>query len=117
MNNETLLQDSSDTPSKRRDFIRGSALTAGALAAASFTASASGATLSDKAQLLAVPKRNLDVTFGSTKVSRYDLQVALEKILDITGCPQCGLNGFDLRFRVDEIFPIEVSVPANMSMY
>lgn len=34
-----------------------------------------------------------------TKVSREDLHKVLDRILDVSGCPACGLLGFDLVMR------------------
>ncbi|CCH79615.1 hypothetical protein BN12_50042 [Nostocoides japonicum T1-X7] len=34
-------------------------------------------------------------------VTLDDLSSILAKIVDLQGCPACGLNGFDLRFEVD----------------
>ena len=38
---------------------------------------------------------NLEFT---PRVTSKELHVALDRLLDISGCPQCGLNGIDIRF-------------------
>lgn len=112
MTDENKTAENEPQPTERRNFIRGSALTAGALAASGIAANASAATLNEKYEVGAVQRKTLDIAFHSQKISAYDVNRVLEQVLEFCGCPSCGFNGYDIRFRIDPIVQFKSETPA-----
>jgi anaerobic selenocysteine-containing dehydrogenase len=105
------------TPDDKRNFIKGAAIAAGALAVGLGASNSQARTLDVLALKEPTLKRNLSVSFGSTKFTRVDLDKAIDQILNYTGCPNCGLNGFDIRFGVNEVLPVETTVPTTATLF
>lgn len=110
----TIEQDNN-----RRDFIRNSALAAGAVAAAATIGVSPAASAQDlKVASLAKPKQ-LTASFDSryvSKITKDEIWLVLEKMFDIAGCPTCGLNGFDIHLGVLPIFDVKANVPVNVGI-
>lgn len=101
------------SPSQRRDFIRNSALTAGAIAAATVAGSAHSATLVSDTSDLTSRRKTLDVSFNSTKVTQDEVFQVVKQFLELTGCDNCGFNGFDLRLKVDPVIRFNIETLAT----
>lgn len=118
-----------DTPeikeeNKRRDFIKNSALAAGAIAAVGVSTQASAQKYAisgfETAKLPEFEKpKLLTAAFDKRyqeKITREDVFRVVDLILDIGGCPACGLNGFDINLSVNPIFKIDTNIPVNVSL-
>jgi hypothetical protein len=103
----------------RRDFIRNSALAAGAIAtAAAISVSPSASAQDVRTATLGKPKL-LKATFDAryaSKITKNDILLVLEKMFDIAGCPTCGLNGYDINLGVLPIYDLKIDVPVNLEM-
>lgn len=101
---------------QRRDFIRSSALAAGAVAAIGIGSHASAqefeGALTGKAQKLSAA---FDARYQS-KITKEDVYLVLERMFDIAGCPTCGLNGFDFNLAVTPIFEVKSNIPVNVGL-
>lgn len=114
-------EDQSNTElqeSGRRNFIRNSALAAGSVAALSVAA---GASAQDREfyEKATVRSKKLTATFDSkyqTKITREDVFAVVDQLLDIAGCPTCGLNGFDLNLEVNPVFESKIDIPVNIGV-
>jgi len=110
----TIEQDNN-----RRDFIRNSALAAGAVAAAATVGISPAASAQDlRVTSLAKPKL-LTASFDSryvSKITKDEIWLVLERMFDIAGCPSCGLNGFDIHLGVLPIFDVKANIPVNVGM-
>lgn len=100
---------------QRRDFLKGAAAAAGAAAAIGVSQSSQAKTVDldafypygEPAVALHPRKATLRVSVDGRKpVNIKDLQIALESVLDRTGCPTCGLVGLDIRLGLDEIIDV-----------
>jgi hypothetical protein len=51
-----------------------------------------------------------------TRPTLKDLYRSLEEVLNIAGCPNCGLGGLDLRFGLDQVLPLSAEVPGTATL-
>lgn len=113
MSEEQKLFVTDETAKDRREFIRNSVLVAGAAAALGTTGSASAQTRLDFVKLPVLGnKKVIDVSFDNHEVVMDDIYGAIKQILDISGCPACGFNGFDIRIGVDPLIKLQTRVNA-----
>jgi hypothetical protein len=112
---ETKIEQSATDD--KRNFIKGAAVAAGALAVGLASSSSNARTLESLAIKAPMTKRELNVCFGSDKMTRVDLDKVIDQLLGYVGCPNCGLNGFDFRFGINEVVPVEVSVPVTATLF
>lgn len=98
------VKDQEKTTDDRRDFLKKSALAAGAVAGvAAVTSTTTNAAALDG---VAASKPTVEVALKSPKITALQLDDLMRKILEINGCPNCGFSGFDLRIRVDEFIDV-----------
>lgn len=113
LDKENITQQ--DNP--RRDFIRNSALAAGAGAAAAIGVSSQVVAQEIEPKTLGV--RKLSAVFDARykdKLTKDDILLVLEQMFDIAGCPTCGLGGYDVHLGLDPIFDVKSNIPVNVSM-
>jgi hypothetical protein len=84
---------------------------AGALATAAQAAPIAATTLKVK------PRAVLRVGFDvRTQPTLKDVYRSLEEVLNIAGCPNCGLAGLEMRFGLDHVLPLNSEVPATATL-
>jgi hypothetical protein len=96
----------------RRSFLKGTALVAGVAAAGALTTAAQAAPIAApalKVKARAVMRVGFDMR---TQPTLKDVYRSLEEVLNMLGCPNCGLVGLDLRFGLDQVLPLHSEVPA-----
>ena len=114
---ETQTDDS--TAKERRDFLRNSMLAAGAVATLAVAESASAQTCYDAAgNIVKVPgdTQIIDVAFNSGDLVLDDLYSVIKQLGKLTGCLNCGFNGFDLRFRINPVIRLDTRIPAAATL-
>jgi hypothetical protein len=107
--NQTTTEVAGEETEGRRSFMKG--IVAGSLAAgtlASTVANAAPAQFAAAPSLLLAKARpetaKLKVSFDQRRLPKlYEVQQALEDILQRSGCPKCGLGGIDIILRLDEL--------------
>lgn len=113
------LQNEKEVPepdNSRRDFIVGSALAAGA-ATVGIGSNAYGqeAERYDHVKAPQLMTASFDARYQQ-KISRDDLFKVVDQMLEIAGCPTCGLAGIDLRLGLDPIFNVDSAIPVNVGI-
>ena len=99
---------------ERRDFLRNSVLAAGAVATLAVADSASAQVSYDKAGNLlsaATGTKLIDIAFDSSDLVLDDVYDVIKQLGKLTGCLNCGFNGFDLRFRINPVIKLDTRVP------
>lgn len=123
MSEDKSVDTNSDesTTKERRDFLRNSVLAAGAVATFAVADSASAQTCYDAGGNLikSTGTQVIDVAFNSSDLVLDDLFGTIKQLGKLTGCPNCGLNGFDMRFRINQVIKLESRIPvaATLSPY
>lgn len=113
MSDDKMQVNTDESNNDRREFIRNSVLAAGAVAALGATGSATAQTRLDVSKLpVLTNKKVIDVSFDSHDVVVDDIYQVIKQILDISGCPACGFNGFDLRIGVDPLIKLQTRINA-----
>lgn len=118
MSNSEMKTDKStaEQDNSRRDFIVGSALAAGAATiGVGSSAHAQDSRLSDVVKGGRVMTASFDARYRE-KLTREDLFQVVEQMLEIAGCPTCGLSGIDFRLGLDPIFEVKSVVPVNVGV-
>ena len=120
--NQSIEPQTEETTAKeRRDFLRNSVLAAGAVATFSVAESASAQTCYDaagnivKATSASTPQV-IDVAFNSSDLVMDDLYSVIKQLGKLTGCLNCGFNGFDLRFRINPVIRLDTRIPAAATL-
>lgn len=114
-------QTSDDSTTKeRRDFLRNSVLAAGAVATFAVAESASAQTCYDAGGnvikgAVAAPQV-IDVAFNSSDLVLDDLYSVIKQLGKLTGCLNCGFNGFDLRFRINPVIRLDARIPVAATL-
>lgn len=120
MDNEMpeVPQQTPEKDSDRRTFLRNSALMAGTAAAITATSSTSQAAsfleFSDEE-----PRKTLKAAFDSAytgKIQKRDVYQVVDQILNIAGCPTCGLVGFDINLTVDPLINLDTEIPSKLGI-
>jgi len=114
---ETQPDDS--TAKERRDFLRNSMLAAGAVATLAVAESANAQTCYDAAgNIVKAPgdTQIIDVAFNSGDLVLDDLYSVIKQLGKLTGCLNCGFNGFDLRFRINPVIRLDTRIPAAATL-
>lgn len=109
----TQLNESISTTNERRDFLRNSVLAAGAVASLAVAESASAQTCYDAGGNIVKATGGLqviDLTFTSNAVVLDDVFSAIKQLGKLTGCLNCGFNGFDLRMRINPVIRLDTKV-------
>ncbi len=104
---------------ERRDFLRNSVLAAGAVATIAATESASAQTYYDMNGdiVKGLPEVKLiDIAFNSADIVLDDLYSVIKQLGRLTGCPNCGFNGFDLRFRINPVIKLDTRIPVAATL-
>ncbi len=103
---------------ERRDFLRNSVLAAGAVATLAVAESASAQTCYDAGGnvIKATGTQVIDVAFNSSDLVMDDLYGVIKQLGKLTGCPNCGFNGFDLRFRINPVIRLDTRIPAAATL-
>jgi hypothetical protein len=99
---------------ERRDFLRNSVLAAGAVATLAVADSASAQVSYDKEGNLlsaATGTKLIDIAFDSSDLVLDDVYDVIKQLGKLTGCLNCGFNGFDLRFRINPVIKLDTRVP------
>jgi len=109
----TAVSTEENLAEDRRNFIRNAVLATGAAATIGLSNTASAATATNEfgsGKLLAA-------SFDSKyKLDIYNLRRVVEQLVDIAGCPTCGLVGFDLRLSLDDVIDVKSEIPVNVSL-
>ncbi len=116
---ETQDFNASSNPNDRRDFLRNSMLAAGAIATLTAAESATAQTCYDAAGNVikaASPVQVIDIAFNSADVALDDFNSILKQLGKMTGCLNCGFNGFDLRFRINPVIKLDTRIPVAASL-
>lgn len=120
--NQSIDPQTEETTAKeRRDFLRNSVLAAGAVATFAVAESASAQTCYDaagnivKASSASAPQV-IDVAFNSSDLVMDDLYSVIKQLGKLTGCLNCGFNGFDLRFRINPVIRLDTRIPAAATL-
>jgi hypothetical protein len=100
----------------RRSFLKGTALVAGVAATGVLTAAAPAAPAAETS-IKVTPRATMHVGFDQrTRPALKDLYRSLEEVLNIAGCPNCGLVGLDIRFGLDYVLPLHTDVPGTATL-
>ena len=122
MSDQTPIDETStinESTKDRRDFLRNSVLAAGAVATLTAMDSATAQTLFDtKGNVIkGLPEPHvLDVAFDNSNIVLDDLYSVIKQLAELTGCPACGFNGFDLRFRINPVIKLQTRIPAAATL-
>ena len=114
---ETKIDES--TAKERRDFLRNSVLAAGAVATFAVAESASAQTCYDAGGNVikaTAGAQVIDVAFNSSDLVLDDLFGVIKQLGKLTGCLNCGFNGFDLRFRINPVIKLDARVPVAATL-
>lgn len=114
----TTNNDESNTK-ERRDFLRNSVLAAGAVATFAAAESATAQTYydADGNIVRGLPEvKVIDVAFNSADLALDDLYSVIKQLGRMTGCPNCGFNGFDLRFRINPVIKLDARIPVAATL-
>jgi hypothetical protein len=117
MQSEIAVEESNTKD--RRDFLRNSVLAAGAVATLTATEMASAQTYydADGNIVKGLPEvRVIDVAFNSSDLTVDDMYSVIKQLGRLTGCPGCGFNGFDLRFRINPIIKLDSRIPVAATL-
>lgn len=117
--NHSIDPQTDDTTKERRDFLRNSVLAAGAVATFAVAESASAQTCYDAGGNIIKAYTGLqviDLTFTSGSVALDDVYSAIKQLGKITGCLNCGFNGFDLRMRINPVIRLETKIPSAVTV-
>ena len=120
--NQSIEPQTEETTAKeRRDFLRNSVLAAGAVATFAVAESASAQTCYDAAGNIvkatgASAPQVIDVAFNSSDLVMDDLYSVIKQLGKLTGCLNCGFNGFDLRFRINPVIRLDTRIPAAATL-
>lgn len=118
---ETGTQTEKSPTRERRDFLRNSMLTAGAIATFAAAESTAAQTCYDaygnviKASNSGV--QVIDITLDSSNVVLDDFNSILKQLGKLTGCLNCGFNGFDLRFRINPVIRLDTRIAAAANIH
>lgn len=113
---KTSTQES--TANDRRDFLRNSVLAAGAVATLGIAESASAQISYDAGGnvIKATGVQTIDVAFNSSDLVLDDLYGVIKQLGKLTGCLNCGFNGFDLRFRINPVLKLDARIPVAATL-
>lgn len=101
----------------RRAFFRSAALAAGAVSVIGATLGVEEAHAAPAATKLRLQRSVVKAGFdGNAKVSIEHIYQAIEQMLDIAGCPTCGLVGFDLNLRINPVERLKIEIPATVEV-
>jgi hypothetical protein len=109
----------SSSSNERRDFLRNSVLAAGAVATFAVAESASAQTCYDASGNIVKATTGtqvIDVAFNSSDLVLDDLYGVIKQLGKLTGCLNCGFNGFDLRFRINPVIKLDTRIPAAATL-
>lgn len=101
------------TANERRDFLRNSVLAAGAVASLAVAESANAQTCYDAGGNIVKATSGvqvIDLTFASSSVVLDDVYSAIKELGKLTGCLNCGFNGFDLRLRINPVIKLNTKI-------
>lgn len=117
---KSVVTQTNEIPAKeRRDFLLNSVLAAGAVATLAAAGSANAQTCYDaNGNIIKTPidKQIIDVAFDSSDLVLDDLFSVIKQLGKLTGCLNCGFNGFDLRFRINPVIRLDTRVPAAATL-
>jgi hypothetical protein len=119
MSDDKSVTTEESTTKDRRDFLRNSVLAAGAVATLSTTEAASAQTYYDAGGNVVKATAGvqvIDVAFNSSDLVLDDLFSVIKQLGKLTGCLNCGFNGFDLRFRINPVIKLDTRVPAAATL-
>jgi hypothetical protein len=119
MSDDKSVTTEESTTKDRRDFLRNSVLAAGAVATLSATEAASAQTYYDAGGNVVKATAGvqvIDVAFNSSDLVLDDLFSVIKQLGKLTGCLNCGFNGFDLRFRINPVIKLDTRVPAAATL-
>jgi aminoglycoside/choline kinase family phosphotransferase len=114
-------QASDESTKDRRDFLRNSVLAAGAVATFAVAESASAQTCYDaagnivKSANVNIPQV-IDIAFDNSNLVLEDLYGVIKQLGKLTGCLNCGFNGFDLRFRINPVIRLDARIPVAATL-
>ena len=114
-------QAGDESTKDRRDFLRNSVLAAGAVATFAVAESASAQTCNDaagnivKSANVNIPQV-IDIAFDNSNLVLEDLYGVIKQLGKLTGCLNCGFNGFDLRFRINPVIRLDARIPVAATL-